>query len=96
MNGYTFVTSKGRFYGIPARDLTQDEYEALPPSQQRIVRESDAYAEGIETSSLAKLTRAELEARAESLGVEGPFDRYSNKDQLIAAIEQHVAGKEGS
>lgn len=43
MNGFTFVEGKGRHYGVPARDLTQDEFEALTPTEQRVVRESPAY-----------------------------------------------------
>lgn len=43
MSGFSFIAGQGRHYGIPARDLTQVEYEALTPSQQRIVRESPAY-----------------------------------------------------
>jgi hypothetical protein len=43
MSGFTFVKDRGLHHGIPARDLTKDEYEALEPGQQRIVRESPSY-----------------------------------------------------
>lgn len=43
MNGFTFVEEQGRHFGVPARDITQAEFEAMTPDQQRIVRESPAY-----------------------------------------------------
>lgn len=43
MNGFTYQKGQGRHYGIPSRDLTQAEFEALTPNLQRIVRESPAY-----------------------------------------------------
>lgn len=44
-NGYTYNPKKGRFtqYGVPARDLTQHEYERLSPRAKRAVHDSGAY-----------------------------------------------------
>ncbi len=91
MTGYTFVEGQGTFYGVPARDLTQAEFDALAPDQQRIVRESPAYTEGLAASGLSSLSRADLEARADEVGVVGA-DQYANKAQLVAAIEAVLAG----
>lgn len=44
MNGYRYV-GPDRFYGIPVRDLSADEFAALDPEQRRKVRLSPAYAE---------------------------------------------------
>jgi len=91
-NGYSY-TGEGRHYGIPTRDLTQDEFEALAPDQQRIVRESPAYLEAVSPSGLTSMKRVDLERRAVDLGIEDP-SQYGNKDQLIEAIQQAEAGSD--
>lgn len=48
MSGYRYVGSD-RFYGIPIRDLSADEFVALDPEQRRKVRRSPAYAEIVPT-----------------------------------------------
>ena len=40
---YRYV-GPGRHFGVPARDVDPDEVERLSPRQQRILRESPAYA----------------------------------------------------
>lgn len=94
MSGYSYV-GEDRFYGIPARDLTQQEFDDLTPDQQRVVRESPAYSESVKGSPLASLKREDLEARAEEVGVVEP-GLYGNKTQLIDAIEQQLAGGDTS
>lgn len=44
MSGYRY-TGEGTHYEVPARDLTAEEFDALDPMQQRIVRLSPAYSE---------------------------------------------------
>lgn len=44
MSGYRY-TGEGTHYEVPARDLTAEEFDALDPMQQRIVRLSPAYRE---------------------------------------------------
>lgn len=36
---------KGRLYDVPAKDLTADEFEAMPLTSQRRARESGLYTE---------------------------------------------------
>ena len=42
-HGYRYVGKGERYRGVPARDLTQAEYDALSPLEQRTVTESGAY-----------------------------------------------------
>lgn len=72
MNGFRFVADKGRFHGIPARDLTQAEFEALTPNLQRLVLTSDAYtARGGTPPKVARsTTKAADTGNAESTGKE--------------------------
>lgn len=58
-HGYRYVGNGERWRGVPARDLTQEDYDALGPLEQRTVRESGGYAEV--TAKEAK--EAEAEAR---------------------------------
>ena len=44
MNGYRYL-GPDRFHGIPARDLTADDFAALGPEERRKVRKSPAYVE---------------------------------------------------
>lgn len=43
MNGYRYTGSGERFRGVPARDITQEEFDRLGPLEQRRVTESDLY-----------------------------------------------------
>lgn len=85
MPGYRYK-GPDQFFGIPARDLTEDEFEALSPSLRRHVRASDAYAEVVEVDP-SKLNRPDLETYAAEHGVTGPYDQYSTKADLLKAIE---------
>lgn len=42
-NGYRYTGKGERFRGVPARDITQEEYDRLGPREQRTVDESGAY-----------------------------------------------------
>lgn len=44
-NGYRYTGEGERYRGVPARDITQAEYEALGPLEQRTVLTSGAYKE---------------------------------------------------
>lgn len=43
MNGYRYTGSGERFRGVPARDITQEEFDRLGPLEQRRVTESGLY-----------------------------------------------------
>lgn len=59
-HGYRFVPGRGRHYGVPARDLTQDEFEALEPAKRRIVRHSPAYEPAPEPARPAPRPRSRI------------------------------------
>lgn len=42
-NGYRYVGNGESYRTVPTRDITQDEYDALPILAQRAVDESGAY-----------------------------------------------------
>lgn len=42
-HGYRYVGNGERWRGVPPRDLTQEEFEALGPLAKRTVIESGAY-----------------------------------------------------
>lgn len=42
-NGYRYTGSGERYACVPARDLTQEEYDRLGPLEQRTVDESEFY-----------------------------------------------------
>ena len=42
-NGYRYTGQGEQFRGVPARDITQGEYDLLGPREQRTVDESGAY-----------------------------------------------------
>lgn len=44
-HGYRYAGTGERYRGVPARDLSQREYDALGPREQRSVVESGAYQE---------------------------------------------------
>lgn len=41
--GYRYVGAGSFYHGIPARDLSQAEYEALTEDQRKLVREGSLY-----------------------------------------------------
>lgn len=92
---YRFL-DKGHIHGIPARDLTQDDYDRLTTEHQRDVRSGKLYEPAGEAggeaggngSDLDAMTRDALNAHALMLGIADPGDRerYPNKDAVIDAI----------
>lgn len=45
MSGYRYIGDpEDRWRGVPGRDLTQDDYDALGPLERRTVTESGAWA----------------------------------------------------
>lgn len=84
--GYTYK-GPGRVYGVPARDITAEEFEAFTGRQRGLVLRSGWYvATEVAEAPLASLKRADLNAMATELGIEAP-DALDNKDVVIAAIE---------
>lgn len=63
-NGYRYTGDGQQFRGVPARDITQEEYEALGPREQRSVDESGAY-KPIE-AKVDKPAPAKAEAKGDS------------------------------
>lgn len=59
-HGYRYVGDGDRFRGVPARDLTQEEFDRLGPLEQRTVRESGAY----EAISAKEARESAAEAKA--------------------------------
>ncbi len=45
MSGYRYTGTGERYAGVPARDLTEEEFEALGPLEKRTVVESGSYKE---------------------------------------------------
>jgi hypothetical protein len=103
-NGYKYDPTKGTHFGIPQRDLTAGEVEAMGPMEQRTVRLSPAYREltddevrqaqveaEVKSSDkdLNDYKRAELEEMATSVGVESP-KKFANKGSLVEAIQEAI------
>lgn len=82
MSGYRYDGS-ARYYGVPARDLTEEDVERLSPTLRRLVYDSPAYTP-VTARSLPDLRRAELDALATERGID-PSD-HSTKESLIAAL----------
>jgi len=57
-HGYRYTGNGERYRGVPARDLTQAQFDALTPLDQRTVLESGAY----EPITAAEAKKAEKEA----------------------------------
>lgn len=93
-------TGPDKFPGIPARDLTQDDYDALNIDQKRDViatssyesLQGDEFPVNVPTVDFSKLNRTELEEYAADNGVVDPAS-YTNKDLLIEAIQAAKDGK---
>ncbi len=88
-NGYRYIGTGERFRGVPARDLTQAEYDALGPREQRSVVESGAYALIVPEQAISmSMSRADLEARAREAGIaDHDIKAANNKGEVIALIE---------
>lgn len=91
MSGYRYDGS-ARYYGVPARDLTQDEFDRLSPSQRRLVLTSPAY-QAVTARGLSDLRRADLDALATERGID-PTE-HSNRESLIAALSALDAVQHG-
>jgi hypothetical protein len=78
------------FHGVPARDLTEEEFGRLPILRQLDVQANASY-ELVE--DLTHKTRDELISLATQVGVEEP-EKLKNKDALVAAIEAAQQGSE--
>lgn len=89
---YRHKKDSGVIYGIPARDLTQDDMDRLNAEQRRDVKAGTLYTavgngsdQGGNGPDLDAMTRPELNAYAANVGVENPDD-LPNKDAVIDAI----------
>jgi membrane protein involved in colicin uptake len=60
--GYRFIGGAERWRGVPGRDLSQDEFEALGPLEQRTVTEGGGY-QAITAKEAKEAAKAEAEAR---------------------------------
>lgn len=65
-HGYRYVGNGQRWHGVPARDLTQEEFERLGPLEQRAVREGGGY----EAVKAKDAKAAERQAEAERLAAQ--------------------------
>jgi hypothetical protein len=61
-HGYRYVGQGERYRGVPSRDLTQDEFEALGPLEQRTVTTSG----GFEPMTAKDAKAAEADAQADA------------------------------
>lgn len=71
----------------PGEEVPADAVNAEDAGDQRLLAESVLVQSGRagDPPSLESLPRAELDARAQALGVENP-DKLPNKDAVVAAI----------
>lgn len=83
MSGYRYDGS-ARYYGVPARDLTEEDVERLSPTLRRLVDDSPAYTPIRADRPLSDMRRAELDALAIERGID-PSD-HTTKESLIAAL----------
>lgn len=93
-----------KFAGIPARDLTVEDFEALPVLRQLDVKANASYeavdiddgapTQPYTTAELQKMTREELNSYAGLAGVTTDAEDFANKADLIAAIEEAQKGQE--
>lgn len=74
-----------QYWGLPDRDLTQDDLDTFTPSQHRELLHAAGYQK-VETVNLMALSRQELESRAEAAGIVGPYSRFRNKEALVEAL----------
>lgn len=80
------------FPNVPARDLAEDEFTALPILTQLDIKANSSYEEHQEVD-LGRLERDELNDLAAKAGVESPGD-LKNKAEVIKAIEAAGSGNE--
>lgn len=81
--GYRYDGS-ARYYGVPARDISADEFDRMDPQLQRIVLTSPAYTPIRVDRPLSDMRRAELDAIARERGIDPTA--YGNRESLIAAL----------
>lgn len=84
--GWTYVGDGVRYsYGVPARDLSAEEFAALTPLDQRVVMQSGAYAPAAPAKSPKEMTREELNVYAAERGIADP-ESFGSKGDLLAAL----------
>lgn len=84
-NGFRYTGNGKRFRGVPVRDLTQQEYDALGPREQRSVVESGAY----EAVQLIDFNLDDLKAMAiEAGGDQEAVNKIRNKADVIKLINE--------
>lgn len=84
-NGYRYIGTGERFRGVPARDLTQVEYDALGPREQRSVVESGAY----EAIVLTDLSLDDLKGMAITAGGDpDAVTKLRTKADVITEIDK--------
>ena len=83
---YRYDASKGRFSGVPARDITAEQFDAMGPREKRIVRLSGAYTAVEPQKLLTNQTRDELDALALERGIDPT--QHSTKASLIDALTE--------
>lgn len=87
-NGYRYTGSGERFRGVPARDLTQDEFDRLGPLEQRRVTESGVYRQ----IELTDLSMDDLRAMALKAGADAEaLEKMRAKADVIKAINDAAA-----
>lgn len=87
-NGFRYTGNGKRFRGVPARDLTQHEYDRLGPRERRSVIKSGAY----EAIELADLKLDELKAMAVESGANADeVGRLNKKEGVIKVINSASA-----
>lgn len=77
-HGYRYTGNGERFRGVPARDLTQAQYDALTPLDQRTVLESGVYAPI--TAAEAKKAEKDAEDAAKKAEADAKADAEKDDD----------------
>lgn len=83
-HGYRYVGDGERWRGVPARDMTQEEFDGLGPLEQRTVREGGGYEKV--SAKEAKEAAAEAQRIAE--------EQAAAKAAEEARIEAEEAARE--
>lgn len=81
---FRYDASKGRFRNVPNRDLTQAQFAALDPGQQRTVLTSGAWSQTEAPQRIEDMRRADLDALATERGIDP--GQHDTKASLIAAL----------
>lgn len=89
-HGYRYTGTGERFRGVPARDLSQREYDALGTREQRSVVESGVYQEVV----LTDFSLDDLKAMAVKDGAaDDAVAKLRTKADVITEIEKLAAAK---